>query len=166
MQKIQSKNKIPANSIILKNFDNYHYCDSYYIKKQTADSIDKIFTDIFETPKWADTLESIRNAVVKIVGLEGGGKKINTHKADYYPIGSKAVYFTVIDRNENEIVTAENDKHLNFRVSVMTNRNENEVTIFLTTIVKFNNGLGRLYFLPVKPFHRIICKTLLKNLLK
>ena len=58
---------------------------------------------------------------------------------------------------------AENDKHLNFRTSVLIDRKEPLSHIYLTTIVKFNNIWGRLYFIPVKPFHRIIIKTLLKK---
>ena len=166
MKNVKRINIIPENSIISKDFKETHYCDSFLIMKQTNDNLDKITTDIFKTPKWADILMSIRNTIVKIVGLKGGGYKKDINISDYYPIGSKAVYFTVIDRNENEIVMAENDKHLNFRVSVMINRQGNEVAIYLTTIVKFNNAVGRLYFLPVKPFHRIICISLLNRISK
>jgi hypothetical protein len=165
MKNVIRTNKIPENSMILKDFGETHYCDSYSIRTQTNDNIDKITTNIFKTPKWADILMVIRNTVVKIVGIKGGGYKKDTYVSDFYPIGSRAVYFTVIDRNENEIVMAENDKHLNFRVSVMINREGNNVIIYLTTIVKYNNFLGRLYFLPVKPFHKLIIISLLKRLL-
>ncbi|MBN1925511.1 MAG: DUF2867 domain-containing protein [Prolixibacteraceae bacterium] len=166
MKKVKRTNKVPENSIIAKDFVKTDYCDSFQIVTQNDDTIDKITTDIFQTPKWADILMGIRNSVVKIVGLKGGGRKMDTHSSDFYPIGSKAVYFTVIDRNENEIVMAENDKHLNFKVSVLLDRHGNNVAINLTTIVKFNNFLGHLYFLPVKPFHRIIIISLLKRILK
>jgi len=166
MKNVIRTNKIPENSMILKDFGETHYCDSYLIRTQTNNSIDKIATDIFKTPKWADMLMGIRNIVVNIVGLKGGGYKKDTYSSDYYPVGSRAVYFTVIDRNENEIVMAENDKHLNFRVSVMIHRYEDMVTINLSTIVKYNNFLGRLYFCPVKPFHKLIIISLLKRLLK
>ncbi|MBN2041808.1 MAG: DUF2867 domain-containing protein [Spirochaetes bacterium] len=166
MKKVKRTKTIPDNSIISKNFNGISYCDSYSIKVQTKESIDKITTDIFQTPSWADALMAIRNKAVKLFGLQGGGRKKNTGISDYYPVGSKAVYFTVIDRNENEIVTAENDKHLNFRVSVMTVREANNVIIHLTTLVKFNNIIGRIYFLPVKPFHRLIVASLLQRILK
>ena len=166
MEKVIKTKRIPENSLISKDFNNFHYCDSYSIKTQTNESIDKITTDIFQTPKWADMLMGVRNTVVKLVGLKSGGYKKNINISDYYPIGSRAVYFTVIDRNENEILMAENDKHLNFRVSVMTNRIENSVIINLTTLVKYNNFLGRLYFLPVRPFHSIIVISMLRRFLR
>jgi len=164
MKKVYRSNKVPEYSIISKDFDDFHYCDTYRIMIQSKDSLDKITTDIFKTPKWADMLMSIRNFFVRLVGLKTGGYKKDTYISDYYPIGSRAVYFTVIERNENEILMAENDKHLNFKVSVMINREGNSVVINLTTLVRFNNFLGRLYFLPVKPFHRLIIISLLKRL--
>lgn len=160
MKHIIKFNKVPDNSIILNDFGKVDYCDSYQIVKNTNDSIDSITNDLFKVPKWVDYLLKIRDSAVRIFGLKTGDKKDN--EAAYYPIGSKAVYFTVIDRNENEIVMAEDDKHLNFRTSVLIDRKEIPSHIYLTTIVKFNNIWGRLYFLPVKPFHRIIIKSLLK----
>ena len=163
MARVKRTNNIPEYSIISKDFNGFQYCESYSIVTQTNNSLDKITTDIFQTPKWADFLMTIRNTIVRLVGLKAGGYKKDTYISDFYPIGSRAVYFTVIDRNDNEILMAENDKHLNFRVSVMINRQSDNVTIHLTTIVKYNNFLGWLYFLPVKPFHRLIIKSLLKK---
>jgi hypothetical protein len=166
MKRVKRTNSIPEYSIISKDLNGFHYCDSYITVTQTNDSLDKITTDIFQTPKWADFLMNIRNTLVRLVGLKAGGHKKDTYISDFYPIGSRAVYFTVIDRNENEILMAENDKHLNFRVSVMINRKGDKVTIYLTTIVRYNNFLGWLYFFPVKPFHRMIILSLFKRLLK
>ena len=33
----------------------------------------------------------------------------------------------------------------------------------VSTIVRFNNWLGRLYFLPVRPIHRLIVPAMLRN---
>jgi hypothetical protein len=166
MKRVHRSNEIPENSMISKDFSDIHYCDSYSIVTQTSESLDTITTRIFQTPQWTDVLMHIRNTLVKLVGLKGGGNKKDTHVSDYYPVGSRAVYFTVIDRNENEILMAENDKHLNFRVSVMINQAGDCTTIHLTTLVKFNNFLGRFYFFPVKPFHKIIIISLLKRYLR
>ena len=166
MKKVQAIHQIPEDSIIAENFGKFHYCDSYRIAIQTEKDLDKITTEIFQTPKWTDVLMSIRNSIVRLIGLNTGGKKKNSNIADYYPVGSRAVYFTVVDRSGNEIIMAENDKHLDFKVSVLANREGENVTIYLTTLVKYNNLLGRLYFFPVKPFHRIIVISLLKRLLK
>jgi len=163
LNKVNRTNEIPQHSVISKNINDIHYCDSYSVLTQTNENLDKITTEVFQTPQWAELLMTIRNIIAKLVGLDTGGQKKDTNISDFYPIGSRAVYFTVIDRNENEIIMAENDKHLNFKISVLINREGNNVTIYLTTLIKFNNLLGKLYFLPVKPFHSLIVKSLLKR---
>ena len=163
MKKVIKLDNVPEKSIILNGFGRIDYSDTYKTQITLNDySVDRVTTDIFKTPKWVDNLMKLRNIIVKVFGLKTGDKSdIRIEK--YYPIGSKAVYFTVIDRSENEIVMAENDKHLNFRTSVMIQKSNINSTVFLSTIVQFNNFFGKLYFLLIKPFHRTIIKSLLKK---
>lgn len=163
MQIVRKVDGTPRNSLIINDFEKFDYCDSFLISKKTVDTVDAITTSLFILPWWVNLLMGIRNAVVKVFGLKTGDiedTSINSH----YDIGSRAVYFTVIDRNDNEIVMSENDRHLNFRTSVLIERSGVNSSIYLTTMVKFNNIWGRLYFILVKPFHRIIIKSLLKRL--
>jgi hypothetical protein len=67
--------------------------------------------------------------------------------------------FTVSARSENEIVMEENDKHLKFRTSLLMDGGQ----LYLTTLVRYNHWLGKLYFIPVKPFHRMLIKSQLKK---
>jgi Protein of unknown function (DUF2867) len=163
MIKVDKLEHIPEKSLILNGFKKVDYSDSYKIKlKSNDDNIDKITTKIFKIPKWVGNLLKLRNFMVKRFGLKTDDTKEMIIKP-YYSIGSKAVYFNVLDRNENEIVLSENDKHLNFRISVMIEKDSAGSTIYLSTIVQFNIFFGRLYFFPVKPLHRIIIKSLLKK---
>ena len=155
-------NNIPEQSIILKDFGKVNYLDSFHIYKDTEATIDSITVNVFKGPKWVGSLMKVRDSIVGIFGLKTAKKK-NSGDKEFYPIGSKIDFFTVVDRNDNEIVMAENDKHLNFRTSVMIERNGTHTSVHLSTIVKFNNIFGRLYFIPVKPFHRLIIKSILKK---
>ena len=163
VSKVIKNKSAPVSSIILKDSGIIDYCDSYQTDCLTKDSIDEITTRIFTLPDWVKFLMQLRNSIVGIFGLRTGNKN-TVHKADRYPVGSKAIFFTVTDRNENEIVMAENDKHLNFRVSVLMIRKESTTTVCLTTTVRFNNVLGKIYFFPVKPFHSIIIQSLLRRI--
>ncbi len=162
MNTVFTSNQIPEKSIISENFEKIHYSDCYKIQISTNETVDSITTKIFTLPQWIKGLFKFRNIITKRLGLKSDNK--TEASAPYYPIGSKAILFPVIDRNESEIVMAENDKHLNFRTSVMTERVDGLTQVYLTTIVQFNNALGRLYFWPVKPFHKIIVKSRLKNI--
>ena len=162
MSYVTKMDHIPGNSLVLMNFGKIDYYDTYQISKRTNDTIDTITTKIFKMPAWVQFLLKLRDSIVGIFGLRTGDMK-NTNTEVFYPIGSKAVYFTVLDRNDNEIVMAETDKHLNFRVSVLIERNDTISKIYLTTAVQFNNIWGRLYFWPVKPFHRLIIRSILNR---
>jgi hypothetical protein len=163
MTKAVKVDKIPEASIINKDFGKIDYCDIYKINKITNDTIDAIVTKIFMIPGWVKKLLKIRDSLVDIIGLRTGDN--NSNIDNHYPIGSKAVYFQVLDRNDHEIVMAEDDVHLNFRTSVFFEKNEAFLSVYLTTIVKFNNFWGRLYFFVVKPFHRLIIKSILNKYL-
>jgi hypothetical protein len=160
MRIIVKSGKIPEQSVIANGFGEINYCDSYRIFKQTNETVDGITTQIFRMPQWVILLMKIRNGIVKIFELRAG-KNESVEEATYYPVGSKAGYFTVMERNGDEIVMGVNDRHLYFRTSVLVDREQS--FIYLTTIVRFHSVCGRIYFLPVKPFHWLIVKSLLKR---
>lgn len=160
---IATLNKIPDTSIINKNFGKIDYQDSYEFQVSSDVSVDKLATEIFSTsPKWADFLMKLRDNIVKLFGLQTS-EGINKNVEPFYSIGSRAVVFTVIDRNDNELVMGEDDKHLNFRTSVLIEKNTDRIRAYLSTIVHYNNVFGRLYFMPVRPFHRFLMKSILKR---
>jgi len=158
MDKVVSLKRVPQKSIILDDFGRVDYFDSYMMVKSTELSVDKIATEIFRMSEGVVALMRIRDSVVKLFGLKTSQPP---NEAEFYPVGSRLMDFSVIARNDNEIVMEENDKHLKFRTSVLVNKEESE--IYLTTVVKFNNIGGRIYFIPVKPFHKIIVRSQFKS---
>lgn len=137
--------------MISNGFGRIDYCDTYRIVKPTSDNAEEIAAEIFKLPNWVNWLMNIRNSIADILGLKS--KKETSE--------GQTTYFTVIEKSENEIVMGEKDRHLNFRVSVFIDRANS--FIYLTTLVHFNNFFGRAYFFPVKPFHKLIAKSILKR---
>ncbi|QQE10421.1 DUF2867 domain-containing protein [Planctomycetota bacterium] len=169
--KVIKHHKYPSQSIISQNMiGNIHYMDSFSIQIPKAESVsvDYLNALIFSSvPQWIRVLMAIRNCLVKPFGLETGNIPLpkEVDPSIRFVEGESPIFFTVLLRNENEIVMAEKDKHLNFRASTLKVKNtDGSVTLYLTTIVHFNNIWGRLYFLPVKPFHKLIIKSILKRL--
>jgi len=148
MRTVTSLTTIPENSVIASGFGKIDYCDTYRVVKETNDTAKDIATKIFKQSKWEKWLFSIRDSIVGIFELKTSKEIIKGQTIGFFPI---------IEQHENEIVFGENDKHLDVKVSVLIDR-ENSF-IYLTTIVHFNNFFGRLYFLPVKPFHKILVKS-------
>ena len=154
MKTVTKQTTIPEKSIVANGFDRIDYSDTYRIVQPTSDSAEEIAGEIFNPPKWVNWLLYIRNSIVGTLGL-----KTKKEKRE-----GQTTYFVLIEKSENEIVMGENDKHLDFRVSVFVDRANS--FIYLTTIVRFNNFLGKVYFLPVKPFHKLIVKSCLKRQIK
>jgi len=165
-KKVIRSNEIPVNSIIARGFTHIHYCDSYRadLSQHPEETVDGLINKLFRIPGWVVFLMKIRNTLMKPLGLKTDFDFSDRKPRNYYTVGKRAVYFKVIDRNEQEIVMAEKDTHLNFRTSVFVEENSQVRYAWLTTLVHYNNSFGRLYFIPVKPFHRIIIKSLMRKL--
>lgn len=149
MKKIKKLAAIPDDSAILAGFGEVHFYDVWQIAKATDESAAEIAKELMRLPPWATALFKLRNAIVRVFGLKTG-------RTD--------AQFPIIFQSDNEAVMGLGDSHLDFRASIM--KNQSESAISLTTVVHFNNIWGRIYFIPVKPFHKIIMKSLLKNYLK
>jgi hypothetical protein len=153
MREVIKSAKVPVKSTVTNGFGIFHYQDTYTVCRQTDKNAEEISKEILVMPAWVEALMKLRNRIVGIFGLKTSR---NTPKS--------ATLFTIIENREDEIVMGEDDKHLNFRASILKDESEN--TISLITLVHYNNVWGKVYFFPVKPFHKIIMKTFLKRYLK
>lgn len=71
----------------------------------------------------------------------------------------------VSDKNEHEEIFGMPDSHLDFHVSMWCSEyKDGKQELKITTIVKYNNRLGRMYFFFIRPFHIIIIYSLLKRI--
>jgi hypothetical protein len=139
---------VPENATIQAGFGTVDYCDSYRIIKQTDENVAQITARLFTLPKWVQVLMKLRNWMVKPFGLKAGA----------------IARFPVIGQSENETLMEGLDRHLNFRISVLIDREKSHICT--TTLVHYNNRLGKVYFLFVKPFHSIIVRAMMKRLLR
>lgn len=153
MKKVIHHAILPARSHIAAGFGRIDYQDVFQIRKTTGESAEEIAAEIFQLSAWVNALLFLRNRIVGVFGLK---TEKNTPRAK--------TFFPLIENREEELVMGANDKHLNFRASIL--KDTSESTVSLITVVHFNNRWGKLYFLPVKPFHHLIMKTLLKKYLK
>lgn len=161
----------PKNSLLYPEHEEYDYTDSYEGVVNDKNSkigivdIGKMF--LKPSPKWVDALLMLRNRMVSIFGLKTGnntndGKPLDSFKCEP---GEQMGLFKVFSKTETEVILGEDDKHLDFRVSLFLDTHKSDPSkkvITVTTTVKFNNWFGRLYFLPVKPFHKLIVPITLR----
>ncbi|MBX9450031.1 MAG: DUF2867 domain-containing protein [Taibaiella sp.] len=96
-------------------------------------------------PKWIDNLFAFRNKLVGLLGLKTSGRITARQKMLDHFTGEKGEQmglFKVLDKTTEEIVLGEDDKHLDFRVSLYIDKltNDNiDKKLIISTAVKFNN---------------------------
>ena len=120
---------LPEDSIILENLNKeIHYSDSYRVEIEKYDdcSVDYLTALMFsaDPPKWLKILTQLRDSIVGLFGLKTGLSHIakKPNKSTRYNAGDKIGFFSIIVRNESEIVMGENAKHLYFRVSLFVKK--------------------------------------------
>ncbi|MBI1837393.1 MAG: DUF2867 domain-containing protein [Flavobacteriia bacterium] len=168
--------KLPEQSILNLDSSNFHFIDSFQgiiddpQNEITSLMVGKAF--FTSSPKWVEKLFAFRNKIVSLFGLKTSGKAVNRKELlDNFKCetGEQLGLFKVFGKNEQEVVLGEDDKHLNFRISLFLSPDKNDwnkKTLTISTTVVFNNRFGRLYFLPVKPFHKRIVPLMLKGIIK
>lgn len=141
------------NSLIIKYLPaDYKDCFWDEITENPYMSVNELFNLMFsQYPKWIMRMYYIRNLIVKLFGV-----KINKSFANM-----------IIEQNDNEIIIGAKDKHLTFHVSLFCSDVKDKTQeVSITTIVKYENILGRIYFAAIWLFHRIIVSYLFKRAIK
>jgi hypothetical protein len=93
------------------------------------------------SPRWVDGLLQLRDALVPLVGISP----------------SDASAFDMLDRTEHELLLGSDERHLDFRGSVLVD----DGWVTLSTVVRLKNWRGRLYMLAVWPIHGILVRSML-----
>ena len=165
----------PKNSTINVPQKEYDYVDGF--KGEVSDpnkkisSVDVGYAFFSSGPKWVSKLFAIRNRIVSLFGLKTSGSKEDKeqeHKNFRCEPGDRLGLFKVFAKTENEIILGEDDKHLDFRVSLFLEESVGDParkSLTVSTTVKFNNWLGRLYFFPVRLFHKMVVPAMLKGII-
>lgn len=139
---------------LIRNYLPADYCDSFSRDIKCGRRItSREFREMTfsSLPGWIDGLLSLRNALVKPLGLDTETSFDDTIRAE----------------NENETVFGMPDRHLTFYASLWCGEfKDNGQTLRITTIVRYNNALGKVYFFFIRPFHGLIIRALLKHVEK
>lgn len=171
---VTEQTEIPRQSILKDKESSFGYIDSFqssFSGKGTENDIIPV-AELFSSsgPKWANSLLKIRDLIVKPFGLKTSEQIAKSpQQPDHmrYEVGSQHGIFKLLYKSENEVVLGQEDTHLDVKVSLLLEPsiNESNKTLSITTAVKFNNFFGKLYFLPVKPIHKLIVRKSLENII-
>ncbi|CAN5485478.1 DUF2867 domain-containing protein [soil metagenome] len=165
---------LPAGSRIRSAYGTTHLADAFCVPLPPGTSTDPeaLARYLFAHPApWLDGLMAIRDALVAGFGIKTSGQ---LRSADPARHGERISIFRIYERHADEIIMGEDDKHLDFRVSVFVRRQNaaasaatlaaepvNEAVV--TTVVHCHNLLGRTYLALITPFHKLVVRAGLRR---
>lgn len=136
---------LPDHSALHARFSKGDFLDCYVV--EASSSPRDAANVITSFPGWAKVLVQIRKLITEPFGLSNTGPDAP----------DKVGIFPVEQESESELIAGFNDKHLDFRVSVLSENGK----VFLSTWVHPHNIGGRLYLGLIMPFHIMIARDAL-----
>jgi hypothetical protein len=164
---------IPAASSVTRMLKRVDFSDAYEAKLSRPKlDAQAAYAAIFgQQPRWVKILLSLRGVFANIAGLKHPkitdvGEIEASRSRRPYVIGDRVGLFPVQAISANELTLGLDDKHLNFRLSVFRSSESNTEKVTISTVVELNNSLGRAYLFVIKPFHRLIVRSIIERALK
>ncbi|WP_162297065.1 DUF2867 domain-containing protein [Sporolactobacillus pectinivorans] len=157
---------VPEYSLASQSFPHINYSDSYRVvlpgeSIHNVESVMRLF--LAAIPSWVSRLMKVRDWLVSLIGLKTSSRSERQNLT--LEKGSRIGIFRVMDRTSHEILLGEDDRHLDFRVSILLDEVNELNYVTVSTVVFFHNRLGRLYFFVIERFHKVIVSAMLKNMI-
>lgn len=140
-----TKIPLPASSALHKRCKPGDFLDCYAVTATMP--VRDAANVIADFPSWAQLLLLIRRIVTAPFGLDNDGPEA-ADRVGIFPVESETT---------SELIAGFDDKHLNFRVSVLSHNSK----ISLATWVAPHNLGGRAYLAAIMPFHIAIARNAL-----
>jgi hypothetical protein len=157
---------LPLESGIATLYAQTHLADAYSVELpgEASKNPEVLARFVFtQLPGWATTLMKIRDALVAGLGLKTA-KRIQA--SDAKAQASRIGLFKIYSSAPAEIILGEDDKHLDFRLSLLVSdapSSSGKQRLTVSTVVHCHNRMGRTYIFLIAPFHRWIMQACLRR---
>lgn len=135
---------VPTTPLTARALPRVDFADAYAIACRPVMPVDPqawadaIFRD---PPRWVVAVLGLREALVGLVGIARGG----------------ASSFETPARRTDEVLLGTDERHLDFRVSVLREADR----VVVSTLVQLHNARGRAYFALVRKAHPVVVRAML-----
>lgn len=154
----------PPQSLLGGLYPRVDLADSYAatLPPDASDDPDTLARFLFaQRSAWIAALMRLRDALVAPLGL----KTASSLQAggDGRP---RIGIFRIVQRTPGELVLGEDDRHLDFRLSVLCQPMPDDTNgrqLVVSTVVHCHNATGRIYLAVIAPFHRRIVRAVLRR---
>jgi hypothetical protein len=157
---------MPAACSLNGMYPRVDLTDSYAITLPpgTVHDLERLAHSIFDRPApWMVALMKTRDFVVARLGLKTG-RNLLDESGTGRP--KRISLFRIYFQDADEILLGEDDRHLDFRLSILLQVSERaggQTTLILSSVVHCHNRLGHVYLAVIAPFHRLISKAVLRR---
>lgn len=159
--------ELPAQSQINGFYQSVNLADAYAINLPDHASRDPEVLARFlfaRPPSSLRLLLKVRDLLVAPFGVKTATR---LQASGTSTPGQRIGIFRIYDSNSNEIILGEDDRHLDFRLSVLCRpvegSAENAAQLVLSTVVTCHNTLGRAYIALIEPFHRLVIRASMRR---
>lgn len=164
-----TKVALPRDSGVTDLYPSANLADAFVIRLPPTASADPELLARFifsHQPAWVAALMQVRDAMVACFGLKTAKQLATLAPTDHHGSASRVGIFRIYSNDASEIIMGEDDKHLDFRLSVRCSGRAETVAgrqLTLSTVVQCHNLLGRAYIAVIAPFHRMVVKASLRR---
>jgi hypothetical protein len=150
---------VPSLSVLdRRQIEGASFHDSYRAPMSRARaSVVEVFLGVFgHHPKWMRVVLVLRNWLASYFGLEvPTTAEIMVPQVEAsYRVGEKIGPWPIFHLTETELVAGRDNKHMDFRLSVLKETSGENASAVISTICKTHNAFGRFYLTLVIPFHK------------
>jgi len=162
--------EVPSSSMLTRELiEQAYFRDSYraLLSRRELGIVD-VFLGIFaHHPLWMKLLLVVRNKVASLAGLAAptASDIFHVEIKDRYVVGDTIGVWPIFSLSENEIVAGRDNKHLDFRLSVLRMADGDRTSVVVSTICTAHNLFGRVYLFFIVPFHRYGVRKLIASAL-
>jgi hypothetical protein len=150
---------VPSLSVLDRNLiDAAFFKDSYRTPLTRAQaSVIEIFFGVFgHHPLWMKSILIARNRVASLCGLDAptSSEIMKPEIKGNYEVGDKIGPWPIFSLTQSELVAGRDNKHLDFRLSVLKEPNGEAMSAVISTVCTTHNAFGRIYLFFIVPFHK------------
>jgi hypothetical protein len=161
---------VPCHSALGKDLiERADFRDAYRAPLSHSDlSVVEIFFAIFaRRPGWMNLMLIARNKAAALAGLEvpTTAEIISMEKRDRYFVGEKIGPWPIFFLGSDELVAGRDNKHMDFRLSIMKMHDGITPSIVVSTLCMIHNKFGQYYLSSITPFHKFGLRRLMTSAL-
>ena len=157
----------PGSALSREMIGNAYFHDSYRapLTREGLGIVEVFFALFGHTPLWMKLLLVARNAAARLFGLDVPtvAQIMKPTVRSEYRVGEKIGPWPIFFIGDNEIIAGRDNKHMDFRLSVLKAMDGDAMSVVVSTIFTVHNVFGKIYLFFIVPFHRKGVQLLMSN---